>query len=180
MPAHLLGFGVFSGFESLRWTRWYDIYRDLKLDWGKILNPQYWEVAVELLFNLTLFLSGLEGEQLTDSSFFSNSFVHDKVIRVMDPTDVSEIRDEEAELIETLDCLVDGFMKDFRELGIPLSQFLLGKWQETMLAEFSIRDEMPKSLGEQLEELGVTIYDNSSSGDEDESDKEPNEVPLLV
>jgi hypothetical protein len=32
-----------------------------------------------------------------------------------------------------------------------------------MLAELSIRDEMPKPLREQLEELGVTIYVNSSS-----------------
>jgi hypothetical protein len=190
-----------SSVDSIQmpWSRWYRLFHEFDLNWGKILNPQHWEVAVELLFRLTFFLDGLEGEQLvadvirfltfsalglshtccrhrTNRNVFSSSSCADhKLIEVMDPTDVEEIRDEEAELIERLDCLVDGFMKDFRELGIPLSQFLLEKWQETMLAELSIRDEMPKPLREQLEELGVTIYDNSSSGDEDESDGEPNE-----
>jgi hypothetical protein len=190
-----------SSADSIRtpWSRWCHLFHELDLNWGKILNPQHWNVAVELLFNLTFLLDGLEGEQLvgdvirfltfsalglshTCCRHWTNTIVsfpsprdYHEMIKVMDPTDVEEIRDEEAELIETLDRLVDGFMKDFRELGIPLSQFLLEKWQETMLAELSIRDEMPKPLREQLEELGVTIYVNSGSGDEDESDKEPNE-----
>lgn len=180
------------------WSRWYDRFHDFNLNWEKILNPQHWEVAVELLSMLTFLLNGLEGEQLVEDiirfltfsalglshtccrhwthgivSFLSSGADH-KMIEVMDPTDVEEIRDEEAELIETLDCLVDGFMKDFRKLGLPPSQFLLEKWQETMLAELSIRDETPEPLREQLEELGVTIYINPSSGDEDGNDKEPN------
>ncbi|KAI9770475.1 MAG: hypothetical protein M1839_003190 [Geoglossum umbratile] len=180
------------------YSRWYHHSREFNPGWGKILNPRHWKVAVELLFKLTLFLNGLEGEQLAGDVIrfltfsalglshtcchwtdfppcFSSPHTNYKMIEVMDPTDVKEVGDEEAELIETLDCLVNGFMKDFRELGIPLSQFLLEKWQETMLVELSIRDEIPKPLREQLEELGVTIYANSSSGDEDESDEEPSE-----
>jgi len=189
------------------YSPWYHLFHEYNLNWGKILNPQHWEVAVELLFKLTFFLDGLEGEQLVEDvirfltfsalglshtccrHWISKTILPDdeyayyhiidathKIIEIMDPTDVEEIRDEEAELIETLDCLVNGFMENFQELGIPLSQFLLEKWQETMLAELSIRDEIPKPSREQLEELGVTIYVNSSSGDENESDEESNEA----
>jgi hypothetical protein len=173
------------------------------IDWEVILNQQHWEVAVKLLFNLTLLLSNLEGEQLAYDVIRLLTFsalglthtccLHDVVfdpatrytaglpnqnmVNLMDPTDIEELRDEEAELIKTLDCMVESFMRDFRELGLPLSKFLLEKWQETILVELSKKDEISNLEKEQLEELGVKIYVDPSLGrkvrsDEEESDKE--------
>jgi len=178
------------------WDRWYHIFHRSNANWGEILNPRHWAVTVELLSKLTFLLDGLEGEQLPEdvirfltfsalglshtccrhwiqSTIFSlRDCASHEMIKVMDPTDVEEIRNEEAELIETLNYMVDGFVKDFRELGLSISQFLLGKWQETMLAELSNGSEIPKPLREQLEELGVRVYDNSSLDDEDETEGE--------
>lgn len=181
------------------WDRWWRRFPNLNPNWEKILNPQDWKMAVDLLSKLALLLNGLEGEQLAEDvirflTFSALGLSHtccrhnhyhfvslnsscdiQNIIEVIDPTDAEEIRDEEAELIETLDCLVNGFTNNFRELGLPLSQFLLEKWQEAMFAELSVRTEMPNALREQLEELGVTIYSNPSSGGKDESDEISNE-----
>ncbi len=179
-------------------SRWWHYFHGHALNWKTILDPQHWEMAIKLLSVLTLLLDGLMGEQLKEDvirflTFSALGLTHTcchhldrhtnpsgwschkyKMIRVMGPTEVEEIRDEEAELIEKLDCLVDGFMKDFRELGLPLSQFLLGLWQETVLAELSIRDETPESLRKQLSELGVEINVSSTSNGRNGNTAEPN------
>ncbi len=132
-------------------SRWYHYFHGHALSWKTILDPQLWDVAIKLLSVLMLLLDGLVGEQLEEDvirflTFSTLRLTHTyyhyldrhtnpsgwschkyKMIRVMDPTNVEEIRDEEAELIKRLNYLVDGFMKDFRELGLPLSQFLLGR-----------------------------------------------------
>jgi hypothetical protein len=142
-----------------------------------------------VLSKLPYFLDGLKAEHLVEDVIrfltfsalgpthtccrhFQRTILHadqcasHTMIKLMDPTDVEEIRDEEAELIKTLDYLVDEFMTDFRELGFPLSQVLLERWQLKMLVELSFKDELSKPEREQLEGIGVTIRDNSSPGDE--------------
>jgi hypothetical protein len=173
---------------------------EYKMNWTTIFNPHKWDTAVELLFTLTLLLDDLAGEQLAEDvirflTFSALGLTHtccshvafpsidyyDCRIRLMDPNDVEEIREEEDEMIRTLDCLVDGFMADFRETGLPLSDFLLGRWQETMLAELTKKDEIPKGVMEQLDELGVVLYSDSSSDDNevgsygDDSEEESND-----
>jgi hypothetical protein len=183
-------------------SRWYHFFHDFGDDWREVLNTRHWKAAVELLTNLTYLLNGLDGEQLvedvirfltfsglglthtccrhlTSRGLLPNSCYKSNklMIRVMNPTDVEEIRDEEGELIEKLDLLVDRFMKEFHELGVPLSQFLLKKWQETMFAELTEKVEVPETVIGQLDELGVTLCVDSSLIGEDESDKDLDEPP---
>jgi hypothetical protein len=165
-------------------------------NWGETWDQQNWRVAVEVLSKLTILLDGMKGEQLAEDvirflTFSALGLTHTCcrhstrvpplaplqymdckiMIKVMDLADIEEIRDEEAELIESLDFLVDIFMKDFRALGIPLSQFLLENWQKAMLAELSGKDEMSKTWKEQIEELGVKVHADSNSLGENDGDE---------
>ncbi len=151
------------------------------------MNPKHWREAVQLLTSLTYLLDGLDGERLAEdvirflsfsalgmthtccrpsrryNSAIFNLYGYCEAISVLDPAEVEEIRDEEAGLIERLDCLVNSFMEDFRELGLPLSQFLLEKWQITVLEELEREENITELVREQLEEIGVTMHSESSS-----------------
>jgi len=178
---------------------WFHVFHRNDMNLTRILSPRNWKAALELLSNLTLLINGLEREQLVEDvirflTFSALGLTHTccrhriyqqipvprpdqttyypQVILVMDPADVEEIRDEEAELIETLDSWVDGFMKEFWESKLPLSQFILGNWQEKMLVELSARDEIPSASREQLENVGVIIHDDWKLGNKSKSDEE--------
>jgi hypothetical protein len=94
----------------------------------------------------------------------TDQYISYTIVKLIDPTDVEEIRDKEAELIRTLDYLVYKFITDFRELSFLLSQVLLERWQLKMLVELLFKDKLSKPEREQLEGIGVTIRDNSSPG----------------
>lgn len=154
------------------------------VDWGSIFNPQNRETMLQLLHKQTYLLDSLDGYQVVEDvirflSFsalelthtcckytlsshfgFSQHFYEPKAyIKLMDPTEVEEIRHEDASLIRRLDSLVNDFMQAFRELELPLGQFLLGHWQETMLAELLVEDEVPEPVRKEWEDIGVVIGD---------------------
>jgi hypothetical protein len=175
-----------AGTAKVIGCRSYPCFDNYATNWTTILNPHKWEKAVELLFTLTLLLNDLAGEQLVEDvirflTFSALGLTHTccshvaspgmrfewGLIQLMDPIDIGEIREEEGEMIKTLDCLMDCFMADFRERGLPLSEFLLGSWQETMLAELTKEDEIPKGVMEQLDKLGVVLNIGLSSDDDD-------------
>lgn len=89
---------------------------------------------------------------------FSRLSRHDNIwIELPEPTEIEEIHQEEAGLIERLDRLVDGFVRDYKEQGSSLGQFLLGPWQEAMSEELLAQDEVPEPVREQWENIGVRI-----------------------
>jgi hypothetical protein len=164
-----------------------------EVNWEDLLSPMCTDVSVELLFKLSLFLDGLEGDQLVDDiiryltfsalgmthtcckhvdagshhfSRINRGFDLEKgkpYICVMDPAEVEEIHEEERTLTERLEFLHTKFMEDFRKLGVPLSRFLLENWRATMLSELSNSKEIPDSVKEQFSELGVSICTEPSS-----------------
>ncbi|KAK3985464.1 hypothetical protein QBC44DRAFT_156483 [Cladorrhinum sp. PSN332] len=85
----------------------------------------------------------------------TNSLV--MMIKLMDPMDAHDIRDEESELTERLDVMVDAFMKDYVDSGTSLSTFLSGRWQETMLEE--LQRPVPPEIKQQLADIGVRMFD---------------------
>ena len=64
------------------------------------------------------------------------------MIWLKDPTEIEEMREEEASMIDRLDLLVEEFMKEIDELPISLPDFLRTRWPERMYAELSEKDEM--------------------------------------
>ena len=53
----------------------------------------------------------------------------------MDPTEIEEIRDEEAFMIKRLDSLVEEFMKEMDERAILLPKFIQTYWPRRMYEE---------------------------------------------
>ena len=145
-------------------------------------DPQNKGRTLELLRKLTYLLDGLEGHQVVEDtirylSFTALGLSHTcchytefsllggltypsnglPFINLMDLEEVEEIRNEEAILIERLDCLVDQFMKDYQNQQVSLAQFLMNHWQKTIFEELSAKDKIPEPIRQKWEDIGVVI-----------------------
>jgi hypothetical protein len=108
-----------------------------------------------LIGKSSCFLGGLNGDQIAEDVMrfltfsalgLTHTFYHykgahfqnDTRIRIMEPVEIDEIREEELELTKRLDDLVCRFMEDFQTLELLLSRFLQN-WHKTMVEE--LQDE---------------------------------------
>ena len=92
------------------------------------------------------------------------------IMLFMEASEVEEIHEEEALLIDRLNRLVKGCLKEFDELALPLPEFLELHWQKRILVELLQRDEISEIERKQIEEIGVTIQENNAEDLEDDHD----------
>ena len=145
-------------------------------------DPQNKGIILHLLRNQTHLLDGLEGHQIVEDairylSFTALGLTHTcchytlfshvgglihlsngrPIIKLMDLEEVEEIRNEEAILIERLDCLVDQFMEDYQNQQVSLAEFLMNHWQKSIFQELSAKDEIPEPIRQKWKDIGVVI-----------------------
>lgn len=82
------------------------------------------------------------------------------MIRLKDPVEIKEIREEERDMIARLDVLVEEFMKEMDELAMPLPEFIRTRWPERMYAELSARDEMSEAHQRAMADPGAVILED--------------------
>lgn len=115
-----------------------------------------------------------ESEKILDYWPIAGSEIHESMedswapvmIRLMNPTETQEIREEEASMIDRLDFLIEEFMKEIDELAISLPEFLRTRWPERMYAELSDKDEMSEIEQRAFVELGVKILEDDNQTEE--------------
>lgn len=173
----------------------------LKMSVGRFERPfsdlRNWERTLKLLRVLATLLESLMGQYLVrdvvrfltfsalelthtccnHNNYFSTallSLLGVVMIWLKDPTEIEEIREEKASMIDRLDLLVEEFMKDIDELAISLPEFLRTRWPERMYAELSKKDEMSEIEQRAIVDLGVQILED----DEDQTEEMPN-VPVV-
>ncbi|KAL3481002.1 hypothetical protein BJX99DRAFT_253984 [Aspergillus californicus] len=77
-------------------------------------------------------------------------------IKIMDPEDVKEIRDEESGLLNELEGLLVEFEQKYGELGVGITEFLTGYWQ-TRMDEVLTPGDMGAQEVRQITEIGVIL-----------------------
>lgn len=97
------------------------------------------------------------------------------LIKLLDPTEVEEIREEEAPLIKRLDLLIDEFTREIHDLEIPLSEYIQTHWAERMYAELAAKDEISERERKELLDLGLTIL---GDGDEEKEESQTEEAAV--
>lgn len=168
-----------SQWASDSWVRWQDIF-----------DIRHWERTVHFLTTIGALFEPLakaevEKDVIRFLTFAALDMTHtccvheeqhsfevtDKhpeqkqhLIRLMEATEIEEIRDEEKLLIEQLDELVDKFMKDLHTSGRSLSEFLREDWQRTMFTILSDEKEPSNDDFRRLSDVGVCAV----SGREDD------------
>ena len=78
----------------------------------------------------------------------------------MDPTEIEEIRDEEAFMIKRLDSLVEEFMKEMDERAILLPKFIQTYWPRRMYEELSAKDKISYTQQKAIINLGVELLED--------------------
>lgn len=123
-----------------------------------------------------------ESEKFLDNWSINDSETYDFIkdsrvpvmIRLMHPTEIEEIREEEASMIDRLDLLVEEFMKEIDELAISLPEFIRTRWPERMYAELSENDEMSEIEQRAIVGLGVKILEDDEKQTEGMAVQRPN------
>ncbi|KAI1481135.1 hypothetical protein F4774DRAFT_375745 [Daldinia eschscholtzii] len=90
------------------------------------------------------------------------------LVRFLDKNEIDEIQGEERYLAQQLETLVEEFEKKFRELNVPLSQFM-EEYQFPRLEEIrKERGELSSNELQAIRETGVVLHDD----EEEEEEKE--------
>lgn len=92
-------------------------------------------------------------------------------MRCRDEEEITEIRQENGSVIETLEILVSEFEAKFVELGLPLIEFLEGYWHTRMIEHLLERDPYNEEHDRGARSIGVILQ-----AEESELDR----VPLLI
>jgi len=97
---------------------------------------------------------------LDDFNVFDSISDSLKMIQLMDPTEIEEIRYEEAFMIKRLDSLVEEFMKEIDERAILLPKFIQTYWPRRMYEELSAKDKISYTQQKAIINLGVELLED--------------------
>ncbi|GIK07614.1 hypothetical protein Aspvir_003280 [Aspergillus viridinutans] len=118
------------------------------------LAPKTLETA-ETVIRLATF-KDLELTHTCCRSFsFWNSGLH--ILKPFDPHEAERICDEEAEIIEVLNHIVTGFLKQYQGLAISLVQFMQHYWCPRMQEYLRGGVNLDEGCSTQLNDLGITL-----------------------
>ncbi|KAI0841425.1 hypothetical protein F5Y06DRAFT_308245 [Hypoxylon sp. FL0890] len=84
----------------------------------------------------------------------------DDLVHLLDPTEIDEIREEDQYLAERLEILVKEFEGKFRELNVPLTQFVEQFLWPRLDEIEEERDELTEEELRALRETGVVLYEH--------------------
>ncbi|KAI1776458.1 hypothetical protein F4818DRAFT_440825 [Hypoxylon cercidicola] len=79
------------------------------------------------------------------------------MLRLMDPEEVNEIREEDQYLAELLETLMEEFEAKFLEMKVPLSKFVMEYWWPRMKEVEKEREELSSSDLHAIREIGVVL-----------------------
>ncbi|KAI0166747.1 hypothetical protein GGR52DRAFT_581598 [Hypoxylon sp. FL1284] len=96
--------------------------------------------------------------------FDLNFLLKDRLLSVMDPSDVDEIREEDRYLAISLEFLMGEFEANLLEADVPLSRFMNEFWEPRMLRWEEERDELSVEDSHAIREIGVVLEETGVDG----------------
>ncbi|XDG09657.1 hypothetical protein ABKA04_009272 [Annulohypoxylon sp. FPYF3050] len=126
-------------------------------------NLSWWDLDLPLptLRTITPAVSGGEGYRIALDLIRVLAFhmlaMKKGLIRLEDPEEIAEIRDEDRLLSELLETLMEDFGAKFREMKVPLDQFMEGYFWTRMEKVKKQRDELSVEEIIKIRDIGIVL-----------------------
>lgn len=115
------------------------------------------QVAVDIIRVITFDMLGMRHTCCKYERVFDPRYDKGDLLILMDPEDIEEIREEDRYLAAQLETLMEEFEVKFRELNVPLSQFVESYWSLRIREVVRGRDELSAEDLHAIRETGVVL-----------------------